>query len=94
VSEREARLLRIHGHVQGVGYRSALHAEACRLGLDGWVRNRLDGSVEALVAGAPASVNALVDWANRGPPAARVSHVVRRPARPPDAAGFYRKPTL
>jgi acylphosphatase len=47
-SETPARLLRIRGLVQGVGYRNALHREATRLGLSGWVRNRSDGSVEAL----------------------------------------------
>ena len=50
-SETPARLLRIRGLVQGVGYRNALLREATRLGLSGWVRNRSDGSVEALVAG-------------------------------------------
>ena len=49
-SETPARLLRIRGLVQGVGYRNALLREATRLGLSGWVRNRSDGSVEALVA--------------------------------------------
>ena len=68
-------LLRITGTVQGVGYRYALQREAERLGLRGWVRNRRDGSVEALAQGSPAALDALTVWARRGPPAARVAGV-------------------
>lgn len=67
--------LRIAGRVQGVGYRESLRAEARRLGVTGWVRNRLDGSVEAVVQGLPASVDAVVAWARRGPAAARVAQL-------------------
>jgi acylphosphatase len=49
--------------------------EAERLGVTGWVRNRRDGTVEAVVAGEVAAVNAIVQWAHRGPPAAQVSRV-------------------
>jgi acylphosphatase len=66
------RRLRITGRVQGVGYRYALRDEAERRGLSGWVRNRLDGSVEALVQGAPQPVEELIAWARHGPPASRV----------------------
>ena len=69
------RRLRITGRVQGVGYRYGLRDEAQRLGVTGWVRNRLDGSVEAVVQGAPAQVEQLIAWARRGPPAARVADV-------------------
>lgn len=69
------RRLRITGRVQGVGYRYGLCDEAQRLGVTGWVRNRLDGSVEAVVQGAPAQVEQLIAWARRGPPAARVADV-------------------
>jgi len=69
------RNLRIHGRVQGVGYRWSLSAEATRLGLSGWVRNRRDGSVEALVSGPLEAVDALVVWAHRGPSMARVDRV-------------------
>jgi acylphosphatase len=75
VSEAICRNLRIHGRVQGVGYRWSLSAEAKRLGLTGWVRNRRDGSVEALVSGPPEAIDALVVWAHRGPPMARVDSV-------------------
>jgi len=93
-AESGARLVRIRGHVQGVGYRNALHARATELGLSGWVRNRSDGSVEALVAGAPAAVEAILEWARRGPPAARVSQVDWTPAEAPAHTGFRREATL
>lgn len=75
MSEPACRRLRIHGLVQGVGFRYSLHREAVRLGLAGWVRNRRDGTVEAVVAGPAASVEAMVAWANRGPTSARVDRV-------------------
>jgi acylphosphatase len=52
-----------------------MHAEATRLGVTGWVRNRRDGTVEAVVDGAPAAVAAIVAWARTGPPGARVTDV-------------------
>jgi acylphosphatase len=67
--------LRIVGRVQGVGFRYALQHEAERLGITGWVRNRADGSVEALAQGPQEALDALEAWARRGPPAARVSEV-------------------
>jgi acylphosphatase len=70
-----AKHLHIHGLVQGVGFRWSLAHEAQRLGLTGWVRNRRDGTVEAVVCGDAAALARMVAWAYRGPPAARVSHV-------------------
>ena len=67
--------LRIAGRVQGVGYRYALRAEAVAHGVTGWVRNRRDGSVEAVVQGTAEAIEAVIAWARRGPPAARVTEV-------------------
>ena len=94
ISDADARLLRIRGLVQGVGYRNALLAEARRLGLNGWVRNRSDGSVEALACGTPDAIAALILWAHQGPPAAQVSHVEHKAAQPLANGGFERLPTL
>lgn len=65
----------MHGRVQGVWYRDSMRREAERLGVSGWVRNRSDGAVEAMVQGAAAAVDELVRWAHRGPPLAEVAHV-------------------
>jgi acylphosphatase len=91
------RHLRITGRVQGVGYRWSLCAKAEALGLAGWVRNRQDGSVEAVISGTTEAVEALTHWAHRGPPAAQVDTVIcsEPPAEycqvPP---GFTQRPTL
>jgi acylphosphatase len=69
------RRLSIRGRVQGVGFRDAMIDEARRLGVTGWVRNRLDGRVEAAVSGTEAQLDAILAWAHRGPPAAHVLHV-------------------
>jgi acylphosphatase len=70
-----ARHLLIIGLVQGVGYRASFEAQARALKLKGWVRNRMDGSVEAMVKGDAHALDAIVAWARRGPPLARVDEV-------------------
>jgi acylphosphatase len=78
--------LRIVGLVQGVGYREAMRAKADELGINGWVRNRMDGSVEAVVAGSPAAVQRMIAWAQHGPSVARVDRVEIK-----DTAGEYER---
>lgn len=85
--------LHIHGRVQGVGYRWAMVVQAERLGVRGWVRNRQDGSVEAVVAGPAAAVQQLLDWAHRGPPAAAVRRVDVAPGADDAFEGFAQRPT-
>jgi len=70
-----AKHLRITGIVQGVGYRAGFDAQARTLGLAGWVRNRRDGSVEAMVRGDQDTLQKIVAWAQRGPRMARVDRV-------------------
>ena len=75
MSEAITRHLRIFGRVQGVWYRESMRQEAERLKITGWVRNRLDGSVEAVVQGEAEAVDALVKWCRRGPQQAQVTHI-------------------
>jgi acylphosphatase len=81
-----ARRYLITGRVQGVGFRHALASEARRLALAGWVRNRSDGSVEAVASGDETALDALGRWACRGPPAAWVEAVETRAATATEAA--------
>ena len=67
--------LRIEGRVQGVGYRVFVEMRAAALGLSGWVRNRRDGSVEAVVQGPPATVDDMLDACRKGPPGSRVDRI-------------------
>ena len=75
MTERATLHLRITGRVQGVFYRESMRIEAERLAVTGWVRNRSDGSVEAVVHGSTQALNAITHWARRGPADAAVSAV-------------------
>jgi acylphosphatase len=87
------RRLVIKGRVQGVGFRYGLADEARALGLRGWVRNCRNSDVEAIVAGPAQSVDVLIAWAHKGPPAAKVSTVSVEPATG-DFDGFEIAPTI
>lgn len=67
--------LKVLGHVQGVFFREAMCRKAQQLGISGWVRNRHDGSVEAMIQGVPEAVNAMIEWARTGPELARVDEM-------------------
>lgn len=83
----------IKGRVQGVGYRASAERQAVQLGLNGWIRNRVDGTVEAVAQGPQDKVDAFVAWCRRGPPAARVE-MVESTAVPeqPDLTDFDVRP--
>lgn len=83
----------ITGRVQGVGYRDWTRREAVRLGLSGWVRNRPDGSVEAVIHGGDDNVGRMLEACRQGPPAARVAAIEVRDSSDPAAAGFDVHPT-
>lgn len=82
-----ARFL-VAGRVQGVYFRASTRERAIALGLDGHARNLADGRVEVIAAGADAALEALAQWLQHGPPAARVEQVLREPWPAPVAAGF------
>ena len=83
----------IRGRVQGVWYRAWAMQEAQARGLRGWVRNRRDGSVEALFIGPKDKVETVIEACREGPPAARVDSVQRFAARDGGEAGFAQLPT-
>lgn len=91
---RSVRHVIVRGRVQGVGYRAWVAEEATGLGLDGFVRNRRDGSVEALFAGPAEAVAEMIAACRRGPRAARVTEVQERDGVPPAQQGFVVLPTL
>jgi acylphosphatase len=84
-----AKRLLIQGRVHGVGYRNWMVDKARELGISGWVRNRVDGSVEALISGDVAAVEELSRLCRRGPRLAEVSSITEDLAEPPVETGFY-----
>ena len=88
-----ARLVRIRGKVQGVWYRSWTVEQAMLRGLRGWVRNRQDGSVEALFAGEAAAIEEMIAVCRRGPRHARVDSIASEPTAEQPPAGFEQRPT-
>lgn len=86
--------LRIHGRVQGVWYRGWSVERALAHGLDGWVRNRTDGTVEIALSGEEAAVERMIEECRRGPSAARVTRIERSDLAEPVESGFRQLPTL
>ena len=93
MSERVVVQVLVTGRVQGVWYRGWTVEEASRRGLDGWVRNRADGSVEAVFAGPKDAVDEMVAACHRGPPSARVERVTAEPPAEMPSPGFVQRPT-
>ncbi|MGH6929704.1 MAG: acylphosphatase [Dongiaceae bacterium] len=87
------RRLEITGAVQGVGFRYSMQREAVRLGVRGWVRNRRDGSVEAVLCGPQAVIDNMIEAMRSGPPAARVESVERSAMETFAGRGFVSLPT-
>lgn len=88
-----AKRIVVSGQVQGVGYRHWLVTRAAAAGLAGWVRNRRDGTVEALISGDTDAVEELLRLCRRGPRMAVVTRITEDFADPPDAPGFRQLPT-
>jgi len=92
---RECWLVRVRGRVQGVGYRYACADRAQALGITGWVRNRRDGSVEAMLQGRPEALARMRSWLRDGVPGARVDDLeaTQLPTPFPRCDQFERRPT-
>ncbi len=84
----------IAGRVHNVGYRDWMVATARALGVSGWVRNRRDGTVEAMVDGETSAVEEFLRACRRGPRGAEVTEITENLAEPLDEPGFRRLPTL
>ena len=85
--------VRVTGRVQGVWYRGWTVDQARRLGLAGWVRNRLDGSVEAVLSGPEHAVRTMIERCWQGPPGAKVSAITEQVETEPVPPGFRQAPT-
>jgi acylphosphatase len=90
---RKSIRVHINGRVQGVWFRAWTVDRAIALGLDGWVRNCADGTVEALFSGPTDAVDRMLDLCWEGPPAARVEDVVVESAPAPERPGFGHRPS-
>lgn len=88
-----ARHVVIHGRVQGVWFRGWMRQEAQSLGLRGWVRNRRDGTVEAVIVGAAEAVDRIVEKCRTGPPMARVTEIIVSASELPADERFETLPT-
>jgi len=88
MSETDRRICHvfIRGRVQGVGYRAFVEREALRRGVEGWARNRADGSVEAVFAGVPSVLSEMIDTCREGPRFARVEAIDQRDGTDADMA--------
>jgi acylphosphatase len=87
-----SKRLIISGRVQGVGFRDWMVTQAQRLGVDGWVRNRSDGTVEALVSGTADAVEEIARHCRRGPRLAQITQIIEEMADPPEEPGFSARP--
>ena len=92
--ERTAIRVVIEGRVQGVWFRAWTAERARELGLAGWVRNRRDGTVEALFAGPDLVVRHMIEQCREGPPLARVERVIEHFETAPAGPGFRTLPTV
>jgi acylphosphatase len=88
MTEQVRRRVIVHGMVQGVFFRDSTRRRAASLGVAGWVRNRPDGTVEAVFEGERGAVEELVDWARRGPRGAAVERVEQTEEPPEGLRGF------
>jgi len=84
----------VSGRVQGVWFRAWTTEQATALGLAGWVRNRHDGTVEAVLSGADDQVEKMIKLLGQGPPLAQVLGVQATPCDPPQKPGFHALPTV
>lgn len=88
--ENISYLVRISGKVQGVCFRDWTQSQATQRHISGWVRNKRDGSVEAMISGSPIHIQEMLNAFKSGPQAAQVASVDAKPCDPPHEAGFRR----